>query len=390
VVRGLIHEIHFTSRFEGIHETDPFPSIEAALKRAGGGNTFIFKPGYYVGHEIKLSPEHAGKPERPTILKSQYKYKAKLHGSLRHNIYIERGCKWVIIDGFESSGGRATGVMSNADYTVIRNCHIHNNSLLGMKVHEVEGTVIENNIVEYNGQHLQFDHGIYADGNNLTIRNNIVRFNSGWGLHLYPKIANSRIENNLVYGNCRWGIWLDSKGGPGSNRIVNNTVVQNGAGIVVKNGKDEIIANNIIVNNINFRFKTGPPIESRAGNKLSKFTVDYNLCIPEFAGAGPHRLSADPLFLDPMKGAFYLKKGSPAIGRGSKKFAPTRDFFNRPRPVDKAPDLGCFPYEPPLLSAEARQSWYYEWPFLFLDHSETIPDLWKLPPTEAEQVEGKE
>jgi hypothetical protein len=76
---------------------------------------------------------------------------------------------------------------------------------------------------------------------------------------------------------------------------------------------------------------------------------------------------------------FYLKKGSPAIGKGSTKYAPEKDFFNRKRPVDKPPDLGCFPYESALLLPEARKDWYYQWPFLFKGQSETMPDLWKLP-----------
>jgi len=85
------------------------------------------------------------------------------------------------------------------------------------------------------------------------------------------------------------------------------------------------------------------------------------------------------LFLDAKKGVFYLKKGSPAIGKGSRKYAPKTDFFNRKLPPDKAPDLGCFPYDPSLLLPRARKSWYYQWPFLFKGHSGTIPDLWKLP-----------
>jgi len=226
---------------------DPFPSVLDALKKVGGGNTFIFKSGNYVGLQITLTPEYAGSPQKPTILKAQDKYKAILHGSPEHNLYVRKGCNWVIIDGFESSGARYTGIKSDADFTVIRNCRIHNNALQGIEAHDVSGTIIENNIIEYNGEHLQLSHGIYADGNNLTIRNNIIRFNSGWGLHLYPRIANSRIENNLIYGNERWGIGLYSKPGVGSNRIVNNTIVQNGSGIAVKNGQTEIIVKRILM-----------------------------------------------------------------------------------------------------------------------------------------------
>jgi len=362
-------------------EDDPFPSVQEALKHAGGCNTFIFQPGNYVGVQITVTAEYTGSPQQPTVLKSQEKYKAVLHGSPTHNIYVRKDCNWVIIDGFESSGARYTGVKSDADFTVIRNCRIHNNALQGIEAHNIRGTVIENNIVEYNGENLQFSHGIYADGDGLIIRNNIVRFNSGWGLHLYPNIANSKIENNLIHGNGRWGIGLYSKTGVGSNRIVNNTIVFNGAGVAVKNAHDEIIVNNIIVNNTRWIFDKAHPIQNLDGNvfKEGDALIDYNLCMPPLVMAGPNNVSFAPLFLEAQKGVFYLKAGSPAVGEGSKEYAPERDFFNRKRPVDKAPDLGCFPYEPYLLSPEARKDWYYQWPFVFKGHSETMPDLWKLP-----------
>ena len=366
-------------------QTNPFPSVEMALKNSSGGDTLIFEPGVYVGTQITLTPKHAGRAQRPTVLRSQRKYEAVLHGSAVHNIYIKAGCDWVIIDGFESGGARYTGIKSDADYTVIRNCRIHNNALQGIEAHGVLGSVIENNIVEYNGEHVQFCHGIYADGDKLTIRNNIVRFNSGWGLHLYPAIANSKIENNLIYANERWGIALYSKPDVGSNRIVNNTIVANGNGIAVKNGRDEIIANNIIVGNTGWKFERAEPIENLDGGSLQKgkIMIDYNLCLPRSRGAGSHGLSADPMFLDMKKGAFYLGKNSPAIGKGSAEHAPARDFFNQPLPDGKAPDLGCFAYDPSLLLPQAREDWYYQWPFLFKGKSKTMPDLWKQPESAA-------
>ena len=360
-------------------EVDPFISVDAALSHVGGGNTFIFKPGDYVGGQITLTPEYAGTAQQPTILKSQYKHKAVLHGSTFHNIYVKNGCTWVIIDGFESSGAKYTGIKSGADFTVIRNCRIHNNALHGIEAHDVYGTVIENNVVEYNGAHLHFSHGIYADGDNLTIRNNIVRFNSGWGLHLYPKIANSQIENNLIFSNSRWGIGLYSKLPIGSNTIVNNTIVLNGSGIALNNAHCEIIANNIIVDNTGWVFEITEPIQCLSGD-FSNSIIDFNLCCPAFEGSGPNGISADPLFLDAAKGTFYLIEGSPAIGRGSIDYAPKQDFFNRPFFEDIAPDLGCFPYDPALLQPQARRDWYCQWPFLFrVQPDDTLPDFWKLP-----------
>ena len=358
-------------------ESNPFVSAEAALRRVGGGNTFIFQPGDYVGAQITLSPQYAGTAQNPTVLRSQHKHKAVLHGSTFHNIYVRAGCTWVIIDGFESSGAKYTGIKTDADYTVIRNCRIHNNALHGIEAHDVRGVVIEKNVVEYNGAHLQFSHGIYADGENLTIRNNIVRFNAGWGLHLYPEIANSNIENNLIHGNGRWAIGLYSRLPAGSNRIVNNTIVFNGSGIAVNNARNEIIANNIIVGNTGWTFERTEPIQDLSGD-LSQITIDYNLFRPPFPGAGPHAITADPLFLDAAKGTFYLKEGSLAIGKGSREYAPERDFFDRPIPEGKTPDLGCFPYDPALLSPGYRRDWYRQWPFLFRTRpDDTLPDLWK-------------
>lgn len=128
-------------------QSNPFPSIKTAIERVGGGHTFIFKPGYYVGEQIMLFPRHAGTPQNPTVLKSQEKYKAIIHGSPFHNFYIRKGCKWVVIDGFDVGGAGYTGVKSNADYTVIRNCRIHNNALQGIEAHDVIGTVIEDNLI---------------------------------------------------------------------------------------------------------------------------------------------------------------------------------------------------------------------------------------------------
>lgn len=365
-------------------EGDPFMDTQTALEHVGGGNIFIFGPGNYTGNQITLGPVYAGTAENPTILRSQNKYEAILHGSPFHNIYVKKGCDWVIIDGFESSGAKYSGIKTNADYTVIRNCRVHNNALQGLEAHDVYGLVVENNIVEFNGEHLQFCHGMYLNGENITVRNNIVRFNSGWGIHLYPEIANSRIENNLVHGNNRWGIALYSKPSVGSNRIVNNTIVLNGGGIAVKDAHEEIIANNIIVNNTGWIFEKTDPILNLGYGSFSDANafIDYNLCYPAYKWAGPHGFSADPLFLEPQKGTFYIREDSPAIEAGSLEFAPERDFFNREIPTDKAPDLGCFPYIPYLLMDEARKDWYYNWPFLFKGKAEVIPDFWELPESE--------
>lgn len=362
-------------------QSNPFPSIKTAIERVGGGHTFIFKPGYYVGEQITLFPRHAGTPQKPTVLKSQEKYKAIIHGSPFHDFYIRKGCKWVVIDGFDVGGAGYTGVKSNGDYTVIRNCRIHNNALHGIEAHNVIGTVIENNLIEYNGKNPQFDHGIYSSGDNVTIRNNIIRCNAGFGLHLYPHISNSRIENNLIFGNIRWGILLLSKT-KADNRIINNTIVDNGAGIIVGPKAGDIIVNNIVVNNTGWKFSKPGSIQVNTGGDLSQVRIEHNLCVPPYRGPGANNISGDPMFLDLKKGVFFLKKNSPAVANGSPEFAPARDFFGHTRSQEKKHDFGCFPFTESLLSPNARKDWYEGWAYVayYREHGDgQIPDFWKMP-----------
>ena len=80
---------------------------------------------------------------------------------------------------------------------------MHNNKAMGIGMHNQKDGVIESNLIEFNGDHVQFDHGVYASGDGHVFRNNIVRHNAGYGLHLYSSIKNSVVANNLVYGQVR-------------------------------------------------------------------------------------------------------------------------------------------------------------------------------------------
>jgi hypothetical protein len=349
----------------------PFQSITRALEKVGGGHTFIFKPGYYNVGQITIWPKYSGTPQQPTILKSQEKYKAVLNGSPQHIIYVLDRCRWVIIDGFDVSGAFLTGVKMCGDYSVVRNCYIHNNSE-GIEAHSVNNVVIERNLIEFNGRHPQFDHGIYADGNGLIIRNNVVRFNSSCGLDLAPQISESSIENNLIYGNHLLAIELSSAG-KGKNRIVNNTLVENRLGIVINKGTDDIIANNII-----WRNGIDPPIQNRSGSTFEKVRVEYNLMVP-FMDIGEQNFSDDPLFLNPTKGWYYLRENSPARKKGLKKYIPPRDFFDKERKVDAETYIGCFEFNESLLQVETDRDLQLGWAY-YNFHSDSSkfepPDLW--------------
>ncbi len=241
-------------------------------------------------------------------------------------------------------------------------------------MHNQKGGTIENNLIEFNGGHIQFDHGVYADGEGLTVSGNVVRHNASFGLHLYPSIKNSRIVNNLVYGQVRRrGIIVACPPGGGKNIVVNNTVVEEQP-LTIWNGDGETVVNNILI--------------SQAGDAFSfsedtrNVQLDYNLCVPKSARQGPHGLTGDPRFVDATKGLFWLRRDSPAIGKGSAPHAPATDFWGRPRPQGKAPDLGAFAFEPLLTGEQVRAAWDYGWAYHRHGTKIGLPDLWVLPTSE--------
>jgi parallel beta helix pectate lyase-like protein len=246
---------------------------------------------------------------------------------------------------------------------------VHNNQAMGVAMHNKRGGLIEKNLIEFNGTHIQFDHGVYADGEELTVRGNIVRHNANFGLHLYPSIKMSRIENNVVYGQARRsGIIVSCPPGGGRNVIVNNTVVEQHP-LTIWNGNGELVANNILV------AEDGEVLTFAEGT--TNILVDYNLCQPKSAHQGAHGVTGDPIFVDAGKGMFWLRAESPARRKGSSEHAPVTDFWGRPRGNGRSTDLGAMPFAPELLGPELRDRFEYGW--AYYRHGGTLPDIWALP-----------
>jgi parallel beta-helix repeat protein len=348
----------------------PWPSIAYALEKIGGGHTILVRTGIYRG-PIEIPKECAGTKEQPTILRSEAKQRAVIIGAEYHAIVSADGCDHVIVDGFEVLGAREAGIKMNGDHNVIRNCWVHNNGAIGIAMHGKTGGVIENNLVEFNGCHPQFQHGVYADGRGLTIQGNIVRHNASYGMHLYPALRNSTVANNLVYGHARKpGIIVACPDGGGKNVVVNNTVAENNGGIEIWKGDGEAILNNIVV---------AKEDVFELDDQTRNLRIDYNLCSPRSKHQGAHGMTGDPGFLDTEHGLFWLKADSPALGRGTREQAPANDFWGRPLSTDRAPDLGAFPFVPSLVTDRALTFWRQQWAYHHTPEvGQDMPDPWLL------------
>lgn len=329
----------------------PWPSVEVALEKIGGGKKIVVKPGDYP--RIKLYAAASGSPGAPTVIVSEVKWKARIVGPHEHGIYspeddAARALHDVVLDGFEIDGGNHDAIPYDGLHfvrdqrIVVRNCWVHHARHMGVALHECDDSVIERCLIEQNGtdgstgvpQH----HGVYASGQRLLIQSNVVRGNSGFGLHLYERLGNSLVTRNLVVDHLRGtGIMVQSTGG---NQITFNTVVRSNIGIAVRKGKNERILGNIIVESISQTLLM--PVDT------SESVFDWNLCdvLPTpnmalvYSGVGPHNLRADPQFVD-RRGVFYLKSNSPA-----------RLGTNFPAGWT-LPDLGAFSYDPALEKVKA-------------------------------------
>ena len=350
----------------------PWPSVEFALGKAGSGCRIVVRAGVYRG-PIAISRAYAGTEQRPTVIQSEEKWKAVVVGAPVHCIVNGDGCHWLTIDGFEVLGARSDGIKLNGDHNVVRNCWVHHNTQMGVAMHGCRDGTIENNLIEFNGCHVQFDHGVYADGDGLTVRGNIVRHNAGFGLHLYPALRNSLVALNLVYGHTHQaGLIISCPPGGGHNRALHNTIAENERGIAIWKGDGEILANNILV-------ASGEALAPDGACR--NLRIDNNLCWPKSPHDGPHGVSGDPRFFDARHGLFWLRPESPAISKGSGQFAQAADFWGRAVSRERLPDLGALAFEPGLLRPECRAAWYHGWAYGYQPRqAANVPDLWVFPP----------
>src|SRR4051794_32949969 len=77
----------------------PWPTVQYALERVGGGHTIMVRAGFYPG-PIFIPKSAAGKATARTVVQSEQKWKAIVIGSSTHGIYTADGTDYVTIDGF--------------------------------------------------------------------------------------------------------------------------------------------------------------------------------------------------------------------------------------------------------------------------------------------------
>jgi hypothetical protein len=149
------------------------------------------------------------------------------------------------------------------------------------------------------------------------VANNISVHNGGSGIHTF-RTAHVDIINNITY---------------------HNGAIVNYPELFSNRSNDIVMPNNIIVP------RPGGKITSK--DKSTNVRWDYNLYPrTDSDRRGDNDIVADPQFIDPYinlaRANFRLKKGSPAIGKGTQDVFQALDIDKKARPAGTAPTLGAY------------------------------------------------
>ena len=278
--------------------------------------------------------------------------------------------KAIIVDGNEvvlacNDGEQECITVAGTDTFEVKNNHVHHSGPgskggegIDIKDGSRNGKVFKNRVHDLNNRV-----GIYIDAwdkhtYDIEVFKNLVFniFNNDGiaiGSEKGGLLENITIYDNIIYNNGLSGITLSDAGDSQTHplkdiKIINNTIYKNGGsnnwggGISIENSDIEglLIRNNICSKNVFFQIQREAEVKN--------FKIDHNL-IDGFRGyddeiLGNEYILEDPRFVNPDKGDFHLKFGSPAIDMGSANEAPQEDFEGCPRPINGKVDIGVYEY----------------------------------------------
>ncbi len=360
-------------------ESKPWQTVAHAVNTMIAGDTTYVRGGTY--NEGLIPFRQSGTQAAPIKLLNypgespiiDFIDKTQFHRILiQHSAGANKAMGWITIQGFEIRDGWDGIKYYNLHNSEISRNWIHDNESQGILGGGGHHVVFDRNIINHNGnftecaglgavQQCKLRHGIYASGDALTITNNLIYDNIGYGIQ--QNGSSSAYTSTKFPGPEFAGArnWI----------IAHNTIAYqwNGSAIVVW-GKEAsaMIYNNIFYENDVNDAKTGNGVRFLLGASFSNpSTVQNNLFYASGAGStlpftgavieGVHYTQSgnsinvsNPGFVNapatlPASPNFALTARSPAIDAALPLATVRIDFKGTPRPQGHAHDIGAYEYK---------------------------------------------
>jgi parallel beta-helix repeat protein len=202
-------------------------------------------------------------------------------------------------------------------FVVKNNTAYNNRNLIACVCTNFEYITDGNGIIVDDSRHTQNNSPYPAYSGKTLLANNVLYNNGGRGINIYYS-DNVTMVNNTTYGNSR-----EPQSVEGEISVVSSRTVT--------------AYNNIMA-----------PRSNRPANTVmdsSNVLFDYNLT---FGGTGftggvrNNLINVNPQFIHPAFADFKLQPTSPAIDKGTSRFAPKDDKDRKPRPLGSGVDIGAY------------------------------------------------
>ena len=235
---------------------------------------------------------------------------------IKESIDAKSGCTNGDIFGNIVINGGHVGIYIDAGFAntpVSRNIRIYNNKLVNPQVTAIAIASEEGNegcdIHVFNNLIYDFNK---AQGAGIKVAKNSDSGNDGYLHDIY-------IYNNTVVGRAQQGLYVNLGG----------------------------VRNIVFRNNISMHNASQMALNTANGVDPNEITIENNLYYGPVQTPGQQAVTVadiNAVFVDLTVADFHLKKGSPAIDKGTATSAPTTDLDGLSRPQGAGIDIGCYEF----------------------------------------------
>jgi parallel beta-helix repeat protein len=209
----------------------PFATIQHLANSLAAGQTGCARGGSYT-QDVTVG--HGGSAGAPLTITSYPGERATLVGRL----YLREGANYVTFSNMNLNGKNSSLLPSptvndtNATFVGndVTNEHTEICFLVGSSWGRAKGTLIERNRIHDCGvlPAANHDHGIYVDeADNTQIVENVIYRNADRGIQLYPDAQGTIIEHNIIDANGEGIIFSGASGVASNNNTVRDNIITN-------------------------------------------------------------------------------------------------------------------------------------------------------------------